>query len=146
MNRPLPFDEELGCKYPILLQNLHGNPRTTCMAWGFEISPGWYGIVDDCCYELERLNQHWSTSGNSVVADQIKEKFGELRFYFSADNPVLWDEAREIIRCAEYRSEMTCCICGESGRTQRHDGWYGTWCDDHVPWVPGHRPKDSVAK
>ena len=61
-----------------------------------------------------------------VVADQVKEKFGTLRFYYSGGD----DTIHGMVRMAESMSALTCEECGAPG-TQRHGGWVHTYCDTH---------------
>lgn len=44
---------------------------------------GWYPIISRLSYKLEAFNVLYAKYGIIVVADQIKEKFGTLRFYTS---------------------------------------------------------------
>lgn len=62
-----------------------------------------------------------------VVATQVKEKFGGLRFYINGGD----DEIDAAITFAEMLSERTCEVCGAPGK-QRGGGWISTRCDEHV--------------
>lgn len=59
-----------------------------------------------------------------VVAVQVKEKFGGLRFYVNGAD----DEVRGMIDMAESMSYRLCEDCGTKG-TLRKGGWYRTMCD-----------------
>lgn len=53
--------------------------------WGFECSGGWYPLLRECC---EAIVARYAEDGIGVeeidfVPEQIKEKFGTLRFYYS---------------------------------------------------------------
>lgn len=61
-----------------------------------------------------------------VVVDQVKEKFGGLRFYYRGGD----DTVRGMVRMAESWASNTCEVCGESG-TIRNTGWIKTLCDKH---------------
>jgi hypothetical protein len=61
------------------------------------------------------------------VADQVKEKFGTLRFYVSGAT----DRHYNYIEFAELMSSRTCEECGEPGQTY-HMGWHRTLCDKHA--------------
>jgi hypothetical protein len=54
------------------------------MCWGWECNSGWYDIIRKASCQLEALNilfyPKWKVR---IEADQVKEKFGSLRFYFS---------------------------------------------------------------
>ena|ERR1041385_1086190 len=58
-------------------------------------------------------------------AQQVKEKFGGLRFYMSSGT----DEMYEAINQAESESYLTCEACGAPGES-RSGGWIKTLCDE----------------
>jgi hypothetical protein len=58
-----------------------------------------------------------------VVADQVKEKFGTLRFYYSGGDDVV----DGMVRMAEAMTEVTCEGCGSPGE-RRGGGWIRTEC------------------
>lgn len=62
-----------------------------------------------------------------VVATQVKEKYGTLRFYLSHED----DYISGVVAMAEYLSELTCETCGAPGKT-RGSGWVRTLCDKHA--------------
>jgi hypothetical protein len=62
-----------------------------------------------------------------VVAMQVKEKYGSLRFYYGGGDDII----DAYVRFAEYLSERTCDVCGAPGK-QRDSGWIVTRCDEHV--------------
>ena len=66
-------------KYPLILKDYRGNCQQTCMAWGMECQDGWYDLLDKLLNKLDYISK---TSGTQVVAAQIKEKYGTLRFYY----------------------------------------------------------------
>ena len=74
--------------------------------------------------------------GIVVTAEQVKEKFGTLRFYYSVDYKDLeysdsegWDNIiRSLVSRAEMMSGYTCERCGERGKI-RPGGWIKTLCD-----------------
>ena len=61
-----------------------------------------------------------------VTLDQVKEKFGTLRFYYTGGD----DEIRGMVRMAESMSAVTCEECGLPG-TQTQGGWIKTACAAH---------------
>jgi hypothetical protein len=62
-----------------------------------------------------------------VVAIQVKEKFGTLRFYYSGGDDIV----RGIERMAEGMSAVMCEKCGAPGKS-RSGGWIQTLCDTHA--------------
>ena len=78
------YGDEFMSRFPILFQNRKMDMTQTCMCWGIDCPIGWYHILEQLCTYLEFHNQQFSKEyGIAVVADQVKEKFGTLRFYFS---------------------------------------------------------------
>lgn len=61
-----------------------------------------------------------------VVAIQVKEKFGGLRFYYSGGD----DFVRGVVYMAESMSYDTCEVCGSPGKLT-NNGWYRTVCKEH---------------
>lgn len=64
---------------------------------------------------------------SQVVADQVKEKFGTLRFYYHGGDEQIYG----MVRMAESMSAVTCEECGTPGKI-RNGGWIRTLCDHHA--------------
>jgi hypothetical protein len=64
---------------------------------------------------------------HQIVASQVKEKFGGLRFYINGGDDVVY----ALISMAESMSVRTCEVCGKPGKTIGH-GWYYTSCEEHA--------------
>lgn len=74
-------------RFPILFADRNKPMTETCMCWGIECPIGWYHILDQLCTALEFHNLEFIRNYNlAIVADQVKEKFGGLRFYYSICN------------------------------------------------------------
>lgn len=123
-------------RYPKIFVNRHRNPKETLMCWGFECGDGWYNIINQLCANIqhhvdwaqEQKEKYGRGEGCSqVVAVQIKEKFGTLRFYTNGGN----DQIHGMIRMAESMSAVTCEECGAPG-TRRGRSWIYTACDAHA--------------
>jgi hypothetical protein len=61
-----------------------------------------------------------------VYVDQVKEKFGTLRFYYHGGD----DYIRGLVDMADAMSAVTCETCGKPGKLHT-DGWHYVSCDDH---------------
>lgn len=61
-----------------------------------------------------------------IEVQQIKEKFGGLRFYYNGGN----DEISGMARMAELWASRTCETCGNLGE-RRSGGWIRTLCNEH---------------
>lgn len=64
----------------------------TCMCWGICCGEGWYVPLQDLSYRLECINYAIKPKWGFVIeAEQVKEKYGTLRFYFTVrEAPSLW--------------------------------------------------------
>ena len=61
-----------------------------------------------------------------IHVEQIKEKFGGLRFYYQGGD----DEISGMVRMAELWAGHSCETCGNRGE-RRNGGWIRTLCDEH---------------
>ena len=124
-------DKVLCEKYPKIFKNRNGSIQETCMAWGFECGSGWFDIIDILCHEIQN-HVDWQSKDLSeeekeslqVVADQVKEKFGTLRFYYSGGDDVI----EGMVSMAESISHRICEECGCPG-DPRKGSWIKTLCD-----------------
>jgi hypothetical protein len=90
----------------------------------FECGDGWFELLKEC---IERLSALRKKGNYDIVADQVKEKFGTLRFYLSSST----DEMDKVIEQAEARSEETCENCGKPGSMQP-GRWRSVMCKECV--------------
>ena len=129
------LDELLCQRYPKIFVDRHGDMKQTLMCWGFECGDGWFNIIDRLCSNIQhhvdwaQLQKEKYGRGEGctqVVAVQIKEKFGTLRFYTNGGNEQIYG----MIRMAESMSAVTCEECGAPGHTHG-GGWVRTLCDVH---------------
>lgn len=113
------LDRRLCEEFPSLYRDRRASMRETAMCWGFECGDGWFTILRELSLRLEPLG---------VVAGQVKEKYGVLRFYGEGDGG---EEAERAIEEAERRSAETCEECGRPGALVARRGWYSTFCEAH---------------
>ena len=130
------LDEALCAKYPKIFKDRHGDMKETLMCWGFDVGDGWYKILDSLCGQIQHYTD-WNNENHAkgytqykqvpqVVAVQVKEKFGGLRFYYNGGD----DHIHGMVRMAESWAANTCEECGAPGK-MRHGGWIRTLCDKH---------------
>lgn len=67
---------------PILYKYYHGSEYETLMHWGFECDDGWFVPINEASKKIEKINRFLKKYNYEIVADQVKEKYGELRFYY----------------------------------------------------------------
>jgi hypothetical protein len=109
--------------------------------WGKWVScdSGWDWILDDLDRKLSYLDPEYQIN-------QVKEKFGTLRFYYQAQatKDVVFELMDDAVRTAEHYSAYTCEACGKcsvygseskgivfdstAGR-KLSSGWFKTLCD-----------------
>ena len=122
------FDNLLCTRYPKMFINRNGDKRDTCMSWGFECGDGWFTLIDRLCQNIQAyIDQNPHKQVPQVVVDQVKEKYGTLRFYTTGGD----DLTRGMIWFAESMSGKICETCGHPGKV-RTGGWFRALCDEHA--------------
>jgi hypothetical protein len=122
------FTKRMEAKYPKMLSGQYG---------GMCVSQGWYHIIELLFAHIQshidwnnaRAERHPDLRYEpieQVVVEQIKEKFGGLRFYYRGGNDII----AGMVAMAESFAEHTCETCGAPG-TRRSGGWIRTLCDKH---------------
>jgi len=102
--------------FPKLYQGYGGDPRETLMAFGFECGDGWFDLLKELSEKIEN---------HDVVASQVKEKYGTLRFYLMGGAT---DEVWDLIDEAEEESGKICEECGQPGKLI-DGGWLSVRCE-----------------
>lgn len=131
------LDKKLCEKYPKIFADRYKPMTETAMCWGFEVGDGWYTIIDHLCSNIQShidwINQNHEKGNENyepvpqVVATQVKEKFGGLRFYYNGGDEYI----DGLVRMAESWAESTCERCGNLGKL-RGQYWLYTACDEHT--------------
>lgn len=102
------LDNALCAKFPLLYRARNGSKMDTCMCWGFP-GGGWYQLIHDLSEKLESMIKDLPEDQQKLYyADQVKEKFGTLRFYMSRAT----EQMNLAIDEAENLSTKTCEDCG----------------------------------
>ena len=119
MNKDL--EKVLVEKYPTLYKDYRSKSPGACMRFGFECHDGWFKLIDDLSAKLSKFD---------IVASQVKEKFGGLRFYIGPCKIEDSDEVFGYIGEAEDLSLKTCEICGNEGELQDQTHWLKVRCEN----------------
>ena len=141
------LENKLYLKYPRIFGRKDLPMSQTCMCWGIAVDDGWYNILDTLCGQIQQYidwencegqyesQKKWRTPNEDgsyenvpqVLAEQVKEKFGALRFYALGGN----EHTGGLIAMAEAISARTCETCGAPGRLTT-GGWVKTLCAEHA--------------
>jgi len=125
------LDKLLTEKYPKMTVNRYGSEMDTCMCYGFAVGDGWFNLLDQLMGNIQHYID-WKNREAVVVPqvtlDQVKSKFGGLRFYYTGGD----DYISGMVSLAESLSEVTCEDCGAPGK-RAGNGWVRTACEEHAP-------------
>lgn len=117
------FVKRLEETYPKMFANPYG---------GVAVGPGWWPIIESLCANIQSHTDWWNKNHKKhpiveqVVVEQIKEKFGGLRFYYQGGD----ETVAGMVRMAESWASHSCEECGNAGQS-RTGGWIKTLCDEH---------------
>ena len=107
-------------------------PTKNDIEWWDDFYPeGWRDIV-------HRLHASIEVIAPDQKIEQIKEKFGGLRYYVDVED---YEAVDLLIRLAEEESLRTCQVCGQPGKPRTESHWISTLCDGccTVPEVNPYR-------
>lgn len=122
------LETKLYKKYPKIFSDIDKDMTESPMYWGLEINDGWYDLIDTLCSTMQNWidnNSHRNIS--QVVAEQVKEKYGTLRFYVRGGD----NYTDGMITLAESMSEKICELCGDPGQIRNYS-WVSTLCEIHA--------------
>ncbi|MGT2867088.1 hypothetical protein [Streptococcus fryi] len=100
-------------------------------AFGCECRDGWYDLIYNLCDEISGLYLKYEIEPN-ITVNQVKEKFGTLRFYYSipSDTDInLVNEIEEVVDKYYRMSEVTCEVCGQQGKLRQDTVRWEVLCD-----------------
>jgi len=132
------FDKYLCNKYSDIFRERNLPMSQTCMCNGISCEEGWQKTIEELS---DTLNYLQTVLGVEIVAKQVKEKLGTLRFYWD----IIVDDANEdidlerikrvigaVVSYYEIRTEHICEFCGEYGNLcVTKTGWKKTLCFEH---------------
>jgi hypothetical protein len=114
------FANKMETAYPKMFADRYG---------GFAVGAGWWPILEALCANIQShidWRNRESETVPQVVVEQIKEKFGGLRFYYQGGD----EQIHGMVRMAEAWADASCEECGAPG-IRRNGGWIRTLCDMH---------------
>lgn len=94
--------------------------------WLTQSMPGWRGLLNGLRHELERKDFE-------IYVDQVKEKFGGLRFYWTIpdEDRQRYEVVTELVDSFERVSYHLCCVCGDGATGPGPRQWVLYYCDAH---------------
>ena len=131
------FEKRMEEKYPKMFSKPYG---------GFAVGEGWWPIIESLCANIQSHTDWWNKNRETrpvveqVVVEQIKEKFGGLRFYYQGGD----DKIQGMVRMAEAWADAVCEDCSAPA-TKKTTGWIRNVCDKHFEEREAAR-KDRVEK
>lgn len=118
------LQQKLFDKYPKIFADKDKSIQETAMCWGIECGDGWYRLLDSLCDCIQQYIDYNDTS--QIVASQVKEKYGGLRFYYDGGDELI----DGMVWLAEHDSYNTCEQCGSTANVKQSEGgWIETRCD-----------------
>jgi hypothetical protein len=103
--------------FPRLYRGRHLPLTVNQMSWGLQCGDGWFALL----YHLSQAITDYAArhpAAQEVIATEVKEKFGTLRFYVRGGDAYI----RALIEAAEARSSTICELDGMPGRLRRQPG------------------------
>ena len=136
------LEEKLAAEFPFMRKSKtfgqqmnDGKINDLYSAFGCECGDGWYEVLRGLCSEVTEV---FAEAGAEplIIVDQVKEKYGGLRFYYhlSAQEGMPEGFAKKIDDVVEKwgdSAETVCEECGKPGKLRNDLGWIQTLCDEH---------------
>ena len=119
----LELEELLRQKYPELFRDRRADMPATAMRCGFDCGDGWFDLVDVLCAAIQHRA---AEKGLNVVAEHLREKYGQLRFSVFGDDKFV----DGLIFVAGALSAGICEECGKPAFIAGQ-GWISTRCFEH---------------
>lgn len=109
----------------------------TPIGWFDGMPPGWGNIIHDGLAKIDAIITD-SACDVHLHVEQVKEKFGTLRFYvgfLDKDEEPVYDtewaqRIRNITHEMETETEDVCCFCGRKDGIKWRHGWVHLSCDE----------------
>lgn len=121
---------EIYLKCPIIFRGHSKGPKQTLMYFGFECDDGWFDLISELSYQIERIARKLRETGvapnRTPMVSQVKEKYGTLKYYVNNST----SEIQESVEIAGIKSSKTDEECGHLGSLKRlNECWYKTLCE-----------------
>ena len=147
MNKEL--EKKLSDKFPfmkkgksLIEQHNAGFIDDLYSAFGLECGDGWYDLIYELCTEIQKAIDESRLPVN-VEINQVKEKYGGLRFYYSLNfkenglgsidankRKELSEKIFKLTNIYEDKSYGVCELCGKPGKLREDLDWMQTLCEE----------------
>lgn len=114
-------------------------------AFNLDCGDGWYNLIYELCTDIQKLLDE-SKMEVCIKVEQVKEKFGGLRFYYSLsfnedevsevgknkqkdERKELLEKVSKLVDSYEDKSYKICELCGNIGKLREDLEWMETLCD-----------------
>lgn len=129
MNQEL--EEQLFNDFPLLFRKDH-DMKNSLMGCGFECGDGWYELIRQLCKDIypHVVKYKKNFPSDEYICPtvlQVKEKFGELRFYLDFASDEIWNLTERALQ----KSREICEVCGKPGKIDYENRWYKSRCEQH---------------
>lgn len=122
------YRQNLIQKYPWIAVHDNYYKDAKDAIWAEYMPQGWWwSFGEQMCEELDQLIHKYNMEEFYFIT-QVKEKFGELRWYDEGFATEGWDEYNEWLSKYESLSWNTCAICGEPA-TYTESPWVLPVCE-----------------
>ena len=117
--------------------------RGHAIEWNKDVNDPDYDWSDKSSF-IKREERAVPELVEQVVATQIKEKFGTLRFYYSGGD----DYIRGLEAMADSMTSVTCedCGCPGKSRSTKKNRWIKVLCDKHAEEQGYIEDEDSISE
>lgn len=114
------FSKQMEDKFPKMYAGQYG---------GFAVGKGWWPIIEKLSKQIQShidFKEKQDQTVRQVTVQQVKEKFGGLRFYYDGGD----DYIAGLVSMAESWAGTSCEDCGAPGK-RTGGGWVRTLCAQH---------------
>lgn len=151
------LDRALCAEFPSIFRDRGATMQESCMHWGMDCGDGWHSLIRAVCLYVDNvlvnarsgaIHEYRRKHGidfdaalppevlkaigvddMAVVAEQVKEKYGTLCFYWRGEGltDAVHGQVTGAVDMAELLSGRTCEKCGAPGELYG-PGWLATRC------------------
>ena len=135
----ISLNDKILTEFNPLFINTLGCERMPFTMFGFECGDGWLSLIYMLCFQITtHIHQQKAGANIDVNIEQIKEKWGGLRFYYNGGDEII----TKLVDFAETLSYTICENCGSMTNVGQTKGWISTLCENCVDenqlksWTP----------